>query len=69
MTGHPEDPFVCERCGDPLGSGYRFCSVTCMYEWRRENGPPPRPMTLEEMRAEMAGVFERLRSLDEGEGE
>jgi hypothetical protein len=65
MTGYPEDPFVCERCGDPLGSGFRFCSVTCMHEWRREQGDPPIQMTFEEMQAEMEVVFERLRARGE----
>jgi hypothetical protein len=31
-----------------------------MEEWVREN-PRPKPMTLDEMKAEMEGVFERLR--------
>lgn len=56
----PPDPFVCERCGAPLGNGVRFCSQTCYFEWMRE-GPLP-SMTLDEMKAEMEGVFERLRS-------
>lgn len=59
----PEDPFVCERCGDPLGHGYRFCSRTCYEESRRE-GPLPE-MTLEEMKAEMERVFARLRTYPE----
>ena len=60
-----DDPFVCERCGDPLGHGFRFCSRTCYEEWRRE--PKPRPMTFEEMEAEMEAVFARLRSYPEEE--
>ncbi len=57
------DPFVCERCGDPLGIGYRFCSRTCYEEWRREDRP--KPMTFEEMQAEMEGVLARLRTYPE----
>lgn len=61
----PEDPFVCERCGEPLGIGLRFCSRACYHEARSE-GPLPE-MTFEEMQAEMEGVFERLRSYPEEE--
>lgn len=56
----PQDPFICELCGDPLRHGVRFCSRTCYDEWQRE-GPLP-SMTLDEMKAEMEGVVERLRS-------
>lgn len=60
-----DDPFVCERCGDPLGHGYRFCSRACFEEWRQE-GPLPE-MTFEEMQAEMRAVFDRLASYSEEE--
>lgn len=53
-------PLVCEWCEEPLNTGRRFCSRACYDEWQRENGAPPRAMTLEEMKAEMKGVFERL---------
>ena len=61
----PEDPNVCERCGDPLGHGYRFCSRPCYEESQRE-GPLPE-MTFEEMRAEMEAVFARLQAYPEEE--
>lgn len=59
----------CEQCGAELDSLHqRFCSRTCQMDWlhdpdnRAVMGPKP---SLEEMRAEMAGVFERLRTYPE----
>lgn len=55
----------CVMCGRDLNTGKRYCSPECNYAARREG--LPRPMTFEEMQAEMDGVFERLRNYpDEG---
>ena len=61
-----DEPVGCERCGEPLVRGYRFCSQACFQEWKREDWePPPKPMTFEEMEAEMRDVFARLATYPE----
>jgi len=56
----------CERCGEPLNTGTRYCSRECFNESVADGtfAPLP-PMTFEEMQAEMEGVFARLRSYPE----
>ena len=61
------DDTSCVMCGRDLNKGTRFCSKDCYDEAQRDGYTPPKPMTLEEMQAEMKGVFARLRKYDEEE--
>lgn len=66
--GSPREPKphgACERCGEPMTWGARFCSRNCYRQWVEEHKPAP--PTAEELFAEMQTALGELRASVEGE--